>query len=311
MFNQLKFLIALLLLLIGLVYHVMQAKQNQLYDGEQLLLPQLQDDSLMVAIDKIEFKHGEQGFFLNKRQGGWLVNDGFYADMEPLIELVQSLQNGKKQEAKTNNPKNFKRLQIADDDWTLQVFAKNQKIAALHLGKSGYAADTLFIRMVGESQSWLVTEFKPLDHDIHHWQLKNVLHVAPEQIESLAIKHRNGERLLFEKDRHSGQLQLQNQAADALPNDMDWLTLTANLASGLSHFIIERAEPNQFKTDNYQTELEYQLLNGETLIIKLFQTAQDGYWAVIDSDKYRNWQLKIPEFKFKLFSQTIPEPTQE
>lgn len=305
MFNQLKFLSAVLLVLAILVYYVTQTAQNQMYDDEHWLLPQLQDARVIAQIDKIEFKAGKSSFYLNRRNRIWHINDGFYVNMESLMSLVQSLRNAKKKEAKTNNPNNFKRLQITDNDWSITIFADGHKLAGLQLGKPGHAADTMFVRMIGEQQSWLVTDFKPLSYNRTDWQLKNILNIPAQEVISLTIKHHNGKLLKLARDSQSKVMKLIDTSDSRLQEHFDSSNLANDLAAGLSHFIIERAEPKQLNPHSKAIELKYQLINGKSVALKLFQASNQTHWAIIDSEKLTNWQLQIPEFKFDLFKQTM------
>lgn len=216
--------------------------------------------------------------------------------------LVQSLQNAKKKEAKTNNPQNFSRLQIDDHQRTIKVFAGSRRLVGIHIGKAGHAIDTVFVRMIGDLQSWLVSDFKPLPYDMSHWQLKTVLNLGQNQIAALNIKHRNGEVLNFEKSQKTQQLALNNSVGEEIKTSDEALNLLASLTSALSHFSIEQAKPKTLSDEHLKIELEYQLNNGENLLIKLFQTPDGSNWAVIDNEQYRNWQLQIAAFKYNIFN---------
>ena len=152
MLSNMKSLLGILIILAGLAYWAtQQGKDNQV--TPDALMPSWQNDSSVLAgIDQVILSKDDEKIKLTKQNGHWVLNDGFYASIDPLFKLLQGLKSAAILEVKTANPDNHGRLELAANDLKVTILSSAQVLADIHLGKTTNTGQT-FVRWAGDDQS--------------------------------------------------------------------------------------------------------------------------------------------------------------
>lgn len=294
-----KTLIGLLILASGLVYYLYQGGSN-IYD-KQPLLPQLNTHKSAIAdIDRLLITQQSESQDIQKTPQGWLLNNFFYARMDTLFDWIQALKNAELIEIKTADPSHFSQLQLSDEDMRVRLFHGNELMADLVLGKQATVMNSRFVRHFNENQSWLATNLNDLKATKSDWQLRVLFDYDSSQVSAILATYKDGSIMRLLKNSETGQWQFENEPETFIDNDK-----VENLASSLSMFSIEQAEPLSVNGETLISHLEYGLLGGSSVKLAIHQVADKTVLTVADSrqpDRYKNWQFTVPEFKSNALS---------
>ncbi|VAW48033.1 hypothetical protein MNBD_GAMMA02-709 [hydrothermal vent metagenome] len=314
MLSKMKVLTGLLIVMAGLAYWVLQSQNNSDADQQQLLIPAWQQDEAQIrAIDQLILAQGGEQLVLTKTGDMWQLNNGFYASIDPLFDLIQSLKTAEIIEAKTANPARHAQLELADDDLLVSLYQADQLQHTLHVGKKS-TADLTFVRRAGEDQTYTVKGLKAVSFNPDSWALKTVVDIAGEDVQAVTLTSADGELITVNRNPESGVLQL----AD-IPEGFQLQTnaYLDQLVGGLSRLMIDEAVPAESwpaaTTDVAEVPAHlsatYQLNSGTVINIDVYQQ-DDAYFLTIDSvqyPQYDGWVMKIAEYKFKALNRQLIE----
>ena len=312
MLSNMKVLIGLLIMIGGLAYWVSQTQNN--INLQQPLIPAWQqDDEQISAIDQVILSQGDEQLVLTKTAGNWQLNNGFYASIEPLFKLMQSLKAAEIIETKTANPEKHAQLELADDDLKVSLYQAGEVKLALQVGKQSTAGMT-FVRFAGEDQTYTVNGLEPISFSQDSWTLKTVLDIAPEDVKAVTLKPVEGEVITVNRNPESGALQLLD-----IP---DGYQLQANayldqLVGGLSRLMIDDALPaeswpastTEMAEVPAQLSASYLLQSGQQITIDVYQQDED-YFLTIDASQYPqydDWVMKIAAYKYNALNRQLSE----
>ncbi len=314
MSSNTKILIVLLITIGALAFWVVQNRND--FDSQQTqpLIPEWQNNDEPVSqVDQIKLAQNGEELVLYKQLNGWQLNGGFYASIEPLFKLIQSLKAAEIIELKTANPEKHAQLELSASHLVVSLFQGSELKQAFHIGKRTTAGLT-FVRRVGDDQTFTVEGLEPISFSADNWALKTVLDVAANDVQMVTIKPSEGDMIQIMRSPENLSFELQN-----IPVGYQ-LKVTASLnqlANGLSRFIIDEAitaesQPELFGEDTEmptQLTATYQLTSGVAIDINVYQQA-DTYVLTIDSDAYphyQGWVMKIPEYKFSALNRQLSE----
>ncbi|MCX7553561.1 DUF4340 domain-containing protein [Marinicella sp. S1101] len=305
MFNHMKGLLGLLIVLTGLAYWLSQ-KDPSGGQVEQPLVPDWQADlSQLSVVDQVSLSKAGETINLAKGADGWVLNDGFYATVEPLYELLQGISRAVIVEAKTANPENHELLELSAQDLVVKISAGDEQILALNIGKTT-AAGHVFVRRVDEDQTYTVSGLKPVRFNTDSWQLKTVLDVDASDIQAVKLTPHTEDSISVLREAATGEWQIENMP--------EGYQLKANayleqLSASLSRFIVDDALVKDTDELNEMMSAEYVLSNGDIIKLQVYQ-GDEEYFVTIHSDaypQYQNWMMKIAEYKFTSLNRSLTE----
>ena len=314
MLNNMKVLIGLLILIAGLAYWVTQNQPGDISQQPQPLIPAWQqDDAQISAVDKVALSQGGEQLVLTRVNDTWRLNNGFYASIDPLFKLMQSLKAAEIVEVKTANPERHAQLELADDDLKVSLSQAGELKYAIHVGKQSSAGLT-FVRLEGEDQTYTVKGLDAISFNADNWALKTVLDVPAEQVMAVTLKPTIGEPIKVNRAPEGGVLQLVDMPQGYQLKANAYLD---QLAAGLSRLMIDEAVPAESwpETSDDVTEVpmlltaNYQLSSGQDVNMAVHQQG-DEYFMTIDSvlyPQYADWVLKIAAYKFKALNRQLSE----
>lgn len=306
MINKSKALFGILILVAGFAWFVINQQQTGEQPPMSALMPAWQNNpELINEVTRVELRqHGEQ-LTIDKHQQHWVLNDGFFVNMESLSSLFQSLQVAITVEAKTANPDNHERLDLGDDDLTVSLYQGDQLVKAIHLGKTSTAGHR-FVRFAGEAQTYLVQGLQPVTFNEDSWTLKTVLDIPASDIQSIRIQPQDGEAFTVSKTPEGGQWML-NEIPDG-----QQLKDSANLdvlSQGLTRLMIDSAEPSDADDLTPVVTLTYQLVNGSDVQLGVYQQ-DEAHYVRISGDTwahYNPWLMRIAAYKFDALNQSLDQ----
>lgn len=296
MLNNSKILLGLLIVAGGLAYYVSQSDSNKAIKTQHLMPAWQNNNAAVEAVTEVKIKQGEETIEIKKVGNNWLLNNGFYVNLTPLSELLQSLQSAEIIEAKTANPENFKQLSLADDDLNVAVYQGENLISHFHLGKSSNSGMT-FVRKAGEKQSYLVKNLKPVVFNVSNWQLKTLLDIPANEVIGIEFLPSEGESFKVQRNVDDMSLVVVDMPADYQLIDVAQLS---SLAAGLSRLMIDDALPVNLTEKTLKQTNHYELMDNSKVTINLYQQEED-YYLTIDGEnytKYQGWMMKLAAYKF-------------
>ena len=304
MINNSKVLMGILILVAGFAWYVIRQQSNDEQLPMSALMAQWQQNpNLINEVSRVELKQGDEQIVISKNDQHWVLNGGFFVNMESLFNLFQSLQTATIVEAKTANPDNHARLDLADDDLSVSIYQGDQLIKAIHLGKTSTAGHR-FVRLAGEDQTYLVQDLKPVTFNQDSWTLKTVLNIPATDIRAITVQPEDEVAFEVSKEQDSGQWVLTD-----IPEGHQ-LKADANLdvlSQGLTRLMIDSAERRTIDEWQPVVTLNYQLTNGADVQLKVLQEDESHYLQISGAEwaHYEPWLMSIADYKFDALNQSL------
>ncbi len=187
------------------------------------LFPELADQ--IQDISRVEIKTPENEILLTEEDGQWVVENhgGYPAIVNRIKPLVIAISKLEIREGKTANPELYSRLQVEDittekaksKQVTLRD-ADGKTLASLLIGKervnrSDGSVDSLYVRKMGEEQSYLVKGNVNFSTDPVEWMENSLINLSSDRLKSITIEH-GGEKTVQvnRKDKDAVNYELQN-----------------------------------------------------------------------------------------------------
>jgi hypothetical protein len=297
MINNMKVLIGLLIVLGGFAWYVIRQQSEQAPELESLMPEWEQQPALINQVSQVELSKQGTTLTVSKQQDHWVINGGFYANLDPLYKLLQSLNSASIVEAKTANPDNHDRLELADDDLLVSIYRQDQLIRSIHLGKTS-TGGRQFIRMAGEDQTYLVEGMMPVTFNLDSWQLKTVLDIPASEVKSVRIIPQEGNAFEVSKDPQNNQWQLSDPVVGYQLKEG---VKPADLAQGLTRLMIDGAD-QQTDISSLQAvvSLVYTLNDDSTVRLNVYQGTEQQYLTITGErqQRYADWVMQLASYKF-------------
>ena len=305
MLSNMKALLGLLIIIAGIAYYVTMSDSEPSDQAQFLMSDWQQNPTEIESITKVQLNKSGESISINKVDGVWLLDGGFFANTAPLYELFQSLQAAEIVEVKTANPKNHAQLELAEDDLKVSFYQAESKANEVHMGKS--TSDGLvFVRYQGDDQTYTVSGLKPVSFNQDNWQLKKVLDYPADKVVKVKFEAAEGES--FEVQRNIDDLNFKvvdipdgfQVKADAQLN---------SLAAGLSQLMIDGALPVNLDGLVLQSTNSYQLTDGSIVKLQVYQK-DETYFLTIDGENHQQfapWLMKLAAYKFDALNKKLTD----
>ena len=200
----------------------------------------------LQAAEKLTITTKGHTMTLVRKDGIWGIADrgGYRAQQDRLRELLTGLTELRVTEARTSDPEQYDRLGVGDPSKAvttanlLRVLGPNDSvIAELIVGHrrvrtAGNVPESIYIRRVGEAQSWLAEGRLPVDADPQLWFEREISNIRRDQVASVVSTRsegilefgRDGEKLVLKSPAEHPKLD--EYRVEEVFRGLDSLTLT-------------------------------------------------------------------------------------
>lgn len=154
---------------------------------------------------------------LQRIEGGWGLaeRNGYPVDTEMVRDLVRSLVQLEKAEAKTVRPESYPRLGVEDveapgaksTEVTLQA-AAGTPIAKLIVGNAAVdagAEGATYVRIPGDPQSWLARGTVPVRSEARDWVQRRLIEIPAADIRELRVVHPDKSTVTLVRSKEGGE----------------------------------------------------------------------------------------------------------
>lgn len=187
------------------------------------LYPEL--GSRIKDISLIEIKSYDHTTVLAAEGNQWVLKNrgGYPAIINRIKPLVLAISELEIREAKTSNPEWYPRLQVEDvsaekarSRQITLLDARGDLLASLLVGKervnrSDGRIDSLYVRKVGDQQSYLVKGDVSVSADPADWLENNLIDLTSDRLQSILIDHGNAKTVMASRsDKDDINYQLEN-----------------------------------------------------------------------------------------------------
>ncbi|VAW40761.1 hypothetical protein MNBD_GAMMA01-1671 [hydrothermal vent metagenome] len=318
--NNFKILIAVLLILLGISYFVLQNdNSSHSASGNELLIPELQTQ--INAVDNIIISQNKKSISLSKQSGVWTIleADNFLADANKVASLLLDLRKFKLTAEKTNNPKSYAKLSLAEtgENAAIRIVLKSadKQFADISIGKKAQKGQGTYVRKNSQTQTWLAAGSLDIKLDSKDWIVSTILDIDANKIKSVTFKPADSPALSINKLTPADESFLLENIPEQMQPKAD--ADIASLATGLQKFSIESAtlKPED-AIENLVVSITYQLFSGMIYRLDLFSYAQKHLLTISlentgsgsEFDKQlENWLYVIPKFKFDALNKKLAD----
>jgi hypothetical protein len=222
---------------------------------------------------------------LKRTDQAWVVanRSNYPADTGKIRETLVTLSNAQLVEKKTAKPEYYERLGVQDMEHEqatgVQLNIQGlDNLVELIIGNPAVGRNSVFVRRVGDSQSWLASGDLLLPQESVQWLDRSILDIPAEQIQAVTIRHPDGEIITAErKGRDQTNFTLTNipegreLVAENAANELED-TLTALQLDDVSTV----AENNPAAADDV-VEIDYKTFDGSIVHAQAFQADEKPY----------------------------------
>ncbi|WP_223788896.1 DUF4340 domain-containing protein [Marinicella meishanensis] len=305
MLSNMKVLLIILLLVATGAFWVLRDGSSTA--PSTALLPDWQaSDDPITAIKQVVLEQGGERIELQRQGQRWVLNGGFYANIDPLFMLLQSFKNAAIVEAKTANPDNHAQVFLSTSDLKVSLHDQNGLMQAIHVGKVTTAGLT-FVRFAEADQTYTVSGLERITFNLDSWQLKTVLDVPAEQIKSVLISPEDGEAVHIERADVASPWELLNLPAG---QEVHANAAFDSLAGGLTRLMIDAAEPVDLTDKTTLLSATYGMFGGGEITLVVQQAADEQHWLQVVSaqhPEYAEWMMQIAPYKFTALNQQLSD----
>ena len=222
---------------------------------------------------------------LVRKDGIWGIAErgGYRAQQDRLRELLTGLTELRVTEQRTSDPEQYDRLGVGDPNkptTTAQLVrvlgAQDRVIAELVVGHrrvrtAGNVPESIYIRRVGEAQSWLAEGRLPVDADPQLWFEREITNIRKEQVATIVSTRAEG-MLEFGKDGETLVLK-----APAEQPKLDEYRVE-DVFRGLESLTLADVKPATEQPGEKVGSAIYTLTDGMTVTVTVFRADVD-VWA--------------------------------
>jgi hypothetical protein len=245
----------------------------------------------VASVSEVIVQDSKQTITVKRKGNKWLMADrqDYLASSAVLSDLMLGLSEIRLREAKTNKPELYRRLQVEDlksnkksTSILLTVNSKDGILATLIVGKvnadvAGSSNVGRYIRVPGDSQSWLASGRLEIPGAINKWVEPEFLHVASERIEKITVSQANGSIMVVNRVNKK-KLKIENMPRnmvveyqsdiDNMAEGLDKLELVDVMAAGKIVFAADKA-----------TNTEIETKDGMVVSVKMIDVDDGHFWA--------------------------------
>jgi hypothetical protein len=165
------------------------------------LVPGLRDVVNDVNAIDITAPDGSTLASLRRERERWRVveKDGYEADFALVHDLLRDLSAGRRVDERTSNPEWYERLGVTDPGHGagsgMQVSFPGTDLPALIIGNQDSAGQARFVRLAGESQSWLCDRSLDLPDTAVQWLERAIMDIPATELAEVTLRHPDGETI--------------------------------------------------------------------------------------------------------------------
>ena len=281
--------------------------------SDDLLLPELRNRINDVTEVRVTRNDGQ--YAIVKNDGSWVLpgRDNYAADVGKLREILVALSDATVVEQKTSNPDKYGVLDVddpagEDSGATLLTISGDSFEYGVVIGKTAQA-NYRYVRIVDAQQSVLINQNPDLPDTIAGWMDSDLLDIASSVIQSVSIRHADGERIDIAKAAQEDS----NFVVSNVPEgrEITYETVANGIGGALAGLIMEDVRKSPADIEPAVTT-EFHTYDGLTLSITTF-TEEDSSWVSIAAasteensvadainERLSGWQFRIPDYKANL-----------
>jgi hypothetical protein len=176
-------------------------------------------DGKLDAVRSIEIVKHDGKIVLQRSGDRWIVPDkaGYPARADAVRKLLVALAELETVEAKTRNAELYNRLNLQDpsvaDSKAVQVTVKDGQdaaLASLLIGKkrtpptgatASAAGDMIYVRKVGDAQTWLAQGQLELRDTALDWTQRDVVDIATDKVASVELEKPGAKKLVLSREK--------------------------------------------------------------------------------------------------------------
>lgn len=229
-------------------------------------------------------KHADAGLTLERRDDKWVVAEkgGYPADEAKVRQALLGLAELTFVEPKTAKPDLYPRLDVEDlkpGAKSADVEAKDasgKTIAELIVGKRrpdqlGGGNDGIYVRRLGEAQSWLAKGSLDVTGDAKEWLDKKIAAIPPARIKSVRMTHADGSTLTVEREKPEDKFAVAGAPADTKYKSDFALAEPASFLDNVELTDVQPADKAQLPTDGV-TKAEIATFDGLTVAVSAVES---------------------------------------
>lgn len=318
-------------------------------DVDQAFLPELQKN--IEKVSTIEITHKDQSLVVEKLAGEWALTQkgGYQVDISKVRQLVLSLADLEKLEAKTSDPDRFNVLGLETpskdvNSVRIAIFSENgESLADVIIGSlrrttgSAVKEGAFYIRNTGEDQTWLVKGDIDTSVEENDWVNRELLRLNNEHVAAVAINHSknandvNITRIKNEDGSVSFELANLPQGKQ-VSSQMD-IDAIVDVVRNLNFLDVVKQDSKSFSPKN-AARTSYNMDGGLVVNLNIWEEkegkdAATTYWVAVDHQipgdnapkairdvserlkKYEGWLYEIGGYQGKLLTKTLPKLTKK
>jgi len=201
--------VTVLIIVVAVLFKPEEKTQASKQTGEYFvagLLDKLND------IERITVASRDDTFDLilqDDKTWGLITKNNYPVKVEDVRKLLVGTANMKKIEPKTKNPKLYAKLDVGKIDkdsasTLVTLYNGKEKVAQYYLGKrhGKSSNDEMYVRMKGDAESWLVSEYVSVNKSPLEWLKKEVSDIDSKRIHSVTVTPNKGEAFTVYKDSY-------------------------------------------------------------------------------------------------------------
>lgn len=238
-------------------------------------------DAAINDVNRILLQQGDQTLTLERDADGWQVAEkaGYPASLERVREFLLDVANARRIEAKTRDPARYPALGVEALEngglgVTLQADAGGIDPVALIIGNSARAGAATYVRPIDEPGSWLVSGDLSVQTEATQWLDALITDIAAEQVQSVVIRHADGERVELAKDAR-GQ---NGYTVTNLPvgESLRYESIANPIGSALAGLRLEDVSPRSTLDDGFTARGTARFLTFDGLAVTVSTFERDG-----------------------------------
>jgi hypothetical protein len=286
------------------------------------------------AVAKIVIETGAERFSLVRGDEGWLAPEkhNYRASLSGVRKLIVGLADMRFAAAKTARPELFERLEVNDpsDEATSRLVRVEDSVgkilAEAIIGKRKYSLtgdqrQGTYLRMPGETQSWLVTGGLEVEEQLSHWLDRQIIDLANDKIQQIEINPAEGQSYTLARETADASFALDTVPGDRAVKDGETF---GRLSSALSSLKFDDVRPldasaagvadatARFVTFDGLEVTAYLSSDGEMTWVR-FEAQADGGDSSSQADvnalieRFDAWQFAIPSYAADRFNIPLEE----
>jgi len=236
------------------------------------------------SVTAVKLMLSEKVLTLENQRGVWQLAEkaGYPADFDRISELLKTLAEAELLEKKTSREENYERLGLDDETVAeLQIVTADSTLVLLagmeSTGRSGH-----YVRLPGDSQTWLIGSPLSLELDATAWLDKTIVDINSDRIKRVSIHHAD-RPFVITRDA-GGDTNLVGIVAG---EKLKYPGVTDSITRALSNVSLTDVDPVSAAASVEMTETaEFELDNG--LLVSVLSAKQDD-------NHFLQFKLTLPD----------------